>query len=60
MLNLILVVIIACLCVVLFVSRNIYKDVCRLVETWYLKADKDLVDNIDDVSVLYTEEELLW
>lgn len=55
-----LVVLLVCVIVLLFVWNSLRKEISGLIETWYLKCDKDLMEHINDTSVLYTEEELLW
>lgn len=55
-----LVIVLLLLFVALLLGENIRKEISGLIETWYLKGDKDLMDHINDTSVLYTEEELLW
>ena len=55
-----LVIVLLLLFVALLLGENIRRDITGLIETWYLKGDKDLMDHINDTSVLYTEEELLW
>ena len=61
MLNLILACLLgACVVAIVCVVCDIHKDITELLETWYLKGDKNLMNSINDVSVLYTEEELLW
>lgn len=61
MLNLIISCLLgACVVVVVCIVCDIHKDITGLLETWYLKGDKDLMNHINDTSVLCTEEELLW
>lgn len=55
-----LVILLVCEIVLLSVWKGLSEDVSGLIETWYLKGDKDLMDHINDTSVLYTEEELIW
>lgn len=55
-----LVIVLLLLFVALLLGENIRRDITGLIETWYLKGDKDLMEHINDTSVLYTEEELLW
>lgn len=55
-----LVIVLLLLFVSLLLGENIRRDITGLIETWYLKGDKDLMEHINDTSVLYTEEELLW
>lgn len=55
-----LVVLLVCEIALLFVWKGLREDISGLIETWYLKGDKDLMEHINDTSVLYTEEELLW